>query len=227
LAAFSVRVFNTDEVFHYIVDVATSGTLDVKVRILDDDFQTYQVFTTYSNEEVKVVTHALVKDQILICSPSFPTLWGTIGGPIRKATKVASDNPNTSALEVPRGIGVEWAGRPCIARGNSLFIGDPVAITGGSPRTFVAQNQWPFGAPIYGLHVTAGGRLVVCTTAGVFALESSAAAAGQIPSEDWYTLTQYRQLDQGTKCDSHGRHYGHSERGSRRIAEPRTPEVLR
>lgn len=224
--AFSVRVFNTDEVFHYVVDVATSGLLDVKIRIYDDDFTAMQVYSTYANDEVKVVTHALVKDQILICSPSFPTVWGTIGGFLVKAVKVASRNEaNTTAIEVPRGIVVSWASRAVIFGGNSAYIGDPVAITGGSPRTFVAQNQWPFGAAIYGAHVTAGGRLVVCTTEGVYALESSAAAAGQVPSEDWYTLTEYRTIDFNTTCYVHGRIYGLTERGFRLIDQPGTEEI--
>ena len=66
-----------------------------------------------------------------------------------------------SALGVKASIGI------VIADGASLYISDPVAITGGSPRTFVAQNQNQRPGLIVGVHEGANGQLVVVTSAGV------------------------------------------------------------
>lgn len=226
VAGFSVRNFATEAVFHYVVDVATSGALDCIVRIYDENFVVRQVYSTNADVEPRTVTHAVVKDQIIISSPDFPTIWGLVGGFLYRAVKVTSDNPTTTAIDVPRGICVAWASRCVIASANSLHISDPVDITGGSPRTFVAENQWPFEAQIYGLHVTPGGRLVACSTRGVMALDSSAAAAGQVPTPDWYMLTEYRCLDYQQTAHVHGRIYGLTRKGYRLIDTQETQETL-
>lgn len=211
---FSVIDPVTGDAWFYIVHHATSGAADVQIDIYDHNFTLFQRYSTGSDAVPEVVTHAEVLDSIVISSPSFPTAFGLVGGGLIKAEKQDSVNSFLTALDVPAGICTAWASsRVVIARGSSLFVSDPVTATGGDPRTFVAENQIHLEAPIYGLHTTAGGSLVACTSRGVYALSEQAAASGQVPVGDWRRLSDHEATRYKTTAAVNGRLWGLTRKG--------------
>jgi hypothetical protein len=206
VAGFSVRNETSGEVWHYVFDVASTGTKALKLRILDEDFQTFQVFALNVDVEPRGVSFSITNGQIVICSPDFPTLWGLIGSSVRYAAPVDSISGSTS-LAIPRGICTEWGGRCVIFDGRNMFVSDPIAVTGGSPQTFIAENQNQRPGVVYGAHEGAGGMLVLVTSAGVYGLDSSAAAVGIVGSHgaDWRLLNHHQATSYDSSCVVGGR----------------------
>jgi hypothetical protein len=86
------------------------------------------------------------------------------------------------------------------------------------PRTYVGQNAIdPPGGAIYGLHVNAGGALIVCTTTGVYALPEDAAASGQIVIGVFSKLTDHQTIKYKTTAVCKGMVFGLTKRGYQRI----------
>ena len=133
VGGFSVPNSYTGEVWHYIFHSSPTGPADLQLRIVDENGTAWQDFSLSSDIVPRVITHAVVEGEIIIASPDFPTLWGLVGSSVTWATKVASDNPSTTAINVPQGICTAWNNRVVIADGRSLFFSDPVAATGGKP----------------------------------------------------------------------------------------------
>jgi hypothetical protein len=215
VGGFSVQNPYTGEVWHYILDVVSASKTGLRIKILDEDFATFQTFDLRADVDPRVVTHAVVEGELLICSPDFDTLWGLVGSGLIFAKKVASDNPSTTAIAIPRGIVTSWCNRAVIANGASLFVSDPVAATGGSLRTFVAQNQNQRPAPVFGIHEGAGGQLVALTSRGVFGLDASAAAVGIVGSNgtDWRMLNHHESYTYASSAVVRGRIYALSRAG--------------
>ena len=214
VGGFSVQNPWTLEVWHYIADVSTAG-YDLVVRVFDDDFVEWQALRTGVDVVPRGFSFGVVEGEIMIGSPDMPTLWGFVGGPLTIATKVASDNPGTTAIDVPRGIVCSVLNRIVIADGASLYISDPVAITGGSPRTFVAQNQNQRPGTVFGLHEGAGGNLVVVTSAGVYSLDPSAFAVQIVGSNgtDWRLVNRTEAFSYDSSANVRGRIYALTKRG--------------
>lgn len=228
VAGFSVPNPYANDLWHYVFDVATTGRLDLKLRVLDEDFEVVQILSVNSDIKPRVITWAEVEGQLMIGGPDIPTLWGLVGSMVRIATKVASDNPSTTALVVPRGILCRWSNRIVIADGRSLFISDPVAASGGSPRTFVAPNQNQRPGIVYGLHEGAGGKLVCVTSTGTWALDASAAAVGIVGSNGtaWEILNHHPSISYGSSCVHRGRVYALSRNGWLPVDTETTEETL-
>lgn len=222
VGGFSLRNPRTDAMWHCLFDVASTGTPDCKMRIVDHNFVELQVLATNSAGVPRAVCCSPVEDQVLITSPDFASIWMLLGGAATRATKKASVNPNTTALQVPRGLSVSWAGRPVVAGPDALYIGDALQV-----RTFVAENTLsPPGGAIHGLHVAAGGALVVCTSTGVWALPEDAAASGQIVVGVFSKLTDYECVAYNTTAITHGRLFGLTTKGYRTIDEADSDETL-
>ncbi len=206
---FSVLNPFTGECWSYVFDCTSSVSVnrDLRLRVYDEDFAIFQTLSLGVNANPRVITHAVVEGQILICSPDIPTLWGLVGSMVILAVKVASDNPSTTALDIPRGIVCAFCNRFVIADGPSLFFSDPLAATGGDGRTFVAQNQNQRPAPVFGLHEGAGGQLVVLTQRGVYGLDASASAVGIVGSNgtDWRVLNHTETYSFGSSAAVNGR----------------------
>lgn len=226
VAGFSVRNPFSGDVWHYVVDVASSGAADTKIRIYDEDFQAIQVYDTSADVRPRAVTHAVVQDHIIITSPDFPTVWGVIGSGITTAEKVDSVNTTRTTLDVPQGLCVSWADRCVIADGSSIFFSDAVTLSVGDPRAFIGDNQVSRPGVIYGLHVGAGGSLVVVASDGVWALPEDAAGAGQVVFGLWQRLTDHQASGFMQSCAVRGRIYGLTRRGYRLIDTQGTDEVL-
>jgi len=226
VAGFSVQNPWTLEVWHYIADVTTAGA-DLKVLILDENFAVWQSFDTGTNSIPRGFSHGVVEGEIMIGSPDMPTLWGIVGSGIQLAQKVASDNPSTTAIEVPRGIVSAVLNRIVIADGASLFISDPVAVTGGSPQTFVGQNQNQRPGVVFGIHEGAGGNVVVVTSAGVYSLDPSAFAVQVVGSNgtDWRMVSHAEAASYDSSCNVDGRIYALTKRGYALVDTETSEEV--
>jgi len=215
VGGFSVLNPYTSEIWHYLFDVVSASTTALRLRIVDEDFVTWQEFPLGVNVDPRIITHAVVEGEIVITSPDFDTVWGLIGSGVIFAKKVASDNPATTAIDIPRGICSSWCNRVVIANGASLFISDPISATGGSARTFVGQNQNQRPAPVFGLHEGAGGLLVVLTSRGVYGLDAAAAATGIVGSNgtDWRLLNHHETYNYASSANIRGRVFALSRGG--------------
>jgi hypothetical protein len=204
----------TFEVWHYIADTDVDGK-DLTVRIYDEDFVEWQAYSTGVDGVPRGFSVAVVDQEVLICSPDMPTLYGLVGSGLVLANKVASDNPNTTALPIPRGIAATICNRAVIAEGSTLYISDPTAITGGTIRTFVGQNVNARPGVIFGVHEGAGGALVAVTSAGVYVLDSAAFAVGVVGSNgaDWRLANHHQSYSYDSSCAVRGRIYALTQRG--------------
>jgi len=214
VGGFSVQNPWTLETWHYVADVSTAG-LDLVVRILDDDFVEWQSIKVGVDVIPRGFSYGVVEGEIMIGSPDMPTLWGYVGGALTLATKVDSDNPGTTAIAVPRGLVTSVLNRIVIADGASIYISDPVSVTGGSPRTFVGQNQNQRPGVVFGLHEGAGGQLVCVTSAGVYALDPAAFAVQIVGSNgtDWRLVNRNVATSYESSCNVRGRIYGLTQDG--------------
>lgn len=210
----SVRVPATGETRHIIV---TAGG---NVTVYSDAWT--QLFTIAAGTiNVRTASFAADSDQILVASPDFPTIHGYIGSGWEFARKKASVNPGTTAIDIPSGVVVAWAGRWVIADGAWLYISDAL-----EPRTFVGQNllRIESASPVYGAHVTAEGALVAVTGNGIFALPESAASVGQIALGTWSKLLDGVWLDYDVSAVSGRDLWALTQRGVRRVL-PAGPEI--
>ena len=235
VGGFSVQNSYTREVWHYVFDVADSARLDLKLRVLDETFQVWQVFSVNSDVMPRVITHAVVEGQLLICSPDFPTIFGIVGSSVRFASAVASADLTHTAIAVPRGICSRWCNRVVIADGRSVFPSDPVAATGGDVRTFVAENQNQRPGVVFGLHEGAGDALVAVTSDGTYALSADAAAVSIVGSNGtpWRLTSHTAASSYASSVGVRGRVYALTRDGyamvdtetteETRLAEPLMP----
>lgn len=224
VGGFSIENPLTYEVWHYVLQRTTTANDTVKIYVYDEEWNELIVYDTGADAWPRIVTKCVTNNEIIIASPDFPTVWGLVGSGLVRATKVESDS-GQSVINVPRGVCVAWASRCVIGDGNALYFSDPVVVQGGSPRTFIGANQWPFEATIYDLHVTDSGRLVVCTSKGVWALDAEASTAGQVPAPAWYQLSDYRSIDYGCTAMIHGRLFGLTRKGYRLIDGSGSEEI--
>lgn len=181
VAGFSIPSPATGEVTHYLF-ARSKNTEHCTLFLLDNEFQTLQEYWVGPVPEDVVISYAVITDvtvanrELLICSPHFDSLYGIVGGGVTRAVKVESLNPNTSAVEIPRGICTAFAGRVFIGEGRHLYVSDPLA-----PRTFVGVNIGALDGAIYSLH-TIGGGLVVVTEGGSYFLPLEVVGSAQIIS---------------------------------------------
>jgi hypothetical protein len=230
---FSVRTDTDDEVYHYRV-YESSGA--VYVDRIDEAYAT-QTLIAWSTVTPEIVTHAVVGDQIMIAAPGLPTLWGYVGGDLYEAAKKEGVNPDLTALEIPSGVCVGWAGRVVISTGLGLYFSDAIGPTAPNAiRTFVSPNVLdPPGGSVMDLRVTSSGDLYAITTTGVYALSREASTAGQIVLGVWRKVSDYLAPKRGCTTTSRGRVWGLTRAGVRlvdtadpyeiQLAEPRVSKT--
>ena len=221
VGGFSVGNYYAGEVWHYLFDVATTTTgavdaapSDLRLLVLDEDMETVFDFPIQSAGVPRQPGACVVEGQIGIWSPDFPALWGLVGSSVKIAESQDSIS-KLATIPVPRGIVARWSNRPVVARGPSLIVGDPIAVTGGDLRSFVAENQNNRPATVYGLHEAAGGMLVALTAEGVWGIDSSAAAVGVVGSNgaDWRLVHHHKTTSYDSSCVVQGRIYALTRRG--------------
>lgn len=214
VASFSIFNAGTGEVWHYVFDVAQEGMRDLRLLILDELFQTFQEFQFRLNVIPRGVSVSLIMDQIMIGSADFSTLWGLVGSGVAYAVKQDSVS-GIETIDVPRGIITAWQNRPVSCLGSSMFIGDPTTISGGDMRAFIPDNFNQRPGQIYGVHESASGMLIACTSAGVYGLDSSAAASGVVGADgaDWRLLSHHAAFSYDSSALVRGRLYMLSKEG--------------
>ena len=217
----------TLEVWHYVADVDVDGR-DLTVRIFDENFVEFQALATGVDVIPRGFSVIVVDQEVFVCSPDMPTLYGLVGSGLIIALKVASDNPNTTAINIPRGIGCSVANRAVIADGSTLYISDPTAITGGTIRTFVGQNANARPGVIFGVHEGAGGSLVCVTSAGTYTLDSAAFAVGVVGSNgtEWRLTNHHKAWSYDSSSAVKGRVYALTRRGFTLVDMESTDEAL-
>lgn len=226
VGAFTTTVPGIDEKHHYLFE-QNETTKAVRLLVVDEDLRELFRLDLGTTKRPRAVTHAETLNEILISSPDFAPLWGVNGAGIVPAVKEPSDNEdNTPAIPIPAGgLCLSWGDRAVIMERESIYISDPVAATGGSPRTFIGFNQqWRAGF-IYGGHVSSSGMLIACTTQGVFGLSPDAVATGQIVAGGWRQLSTHQTHRYRSTAMWSGRLYGLTRRGLRLIDQEGGPEV--
>ena len=220
MKAWTVRCQTTDVVWHYVLFFALTGNT---LAIYDENLSLIQDFSYRISIQVSDASLSLVEDQLIISSPDLPTVWGVVGSGVVKAVSQASVNTMTTALEnIPNGLSVSWAGRCVIADRQTMYFSDALY-----PRTYVGQNAIdPPGGVIYGMHVNAGGALIVCTASGVYALPEDAAASGQIVIGVFSKLTDYQCTGYQNTASCKGRVYGLTKRGYVLIDTQGSDEIM-
>lgn len=208
VGGFSIQNALTGEAWHYVFDVATSGPLDLKMRIFDGVFAEFQVFSFGLNVVPRAISPVVVQQQILVMSPDFPTLWGLVGSGVRYAVKQDSISGAT-AIDVPRGVATAWQNRPVACLSSLMQVGDPVTVQGGDLRSWISENANQRPGEVYGVHEAAGGLLCVATSAGVYGLDAAAAAVGVVGSNgtDWRVLNHHAAVAYDSSCVVRGRLY--------------------
>ena len=174
LECFSVKNVFSDGIRHYVLaDNETQGY--ISLIVYDEEFVIQDELKLLdSGTYVSRMDYALVNGEMIISGPELPTIWGYNGSGITLAVKQPSINPGLTEIDIPNGLCTDWAGRSVIAKGEALFVSDPLA-----PRTYTADGIIPMPGHIYGLHTTEAGALVVVTTNGTYGLNPDAAAQGQ------------------------------------------------
>lgn len=216
VGGFSVKIPQTDDVVHYAFDVSVASPKDLTLRILDEDFQEFQVFDLGTDVVPSVITPCVVVGQMLITSPDMPTLFGIVGSSVAFAVKPVDELPTGIAtIDVPRGVCTNVCNIPVVGSGASLHWGEPMSpfatnFQGGDIRVFTGKNTDQRPGVIYGVHEGAGGSLVVPTSEGCYGLDSSAAAVAFVGANGtaWRMLNHNKAMSYASSCVIRGRVYG-------------------
>lgn len=179
VGSFSVESPFSSEVWHYLFE-QVSLSLEVFVRVVTEEQGLLFSMSLGVCPADPVVTYAVVNNQLMVNSPSFPCpYYGLIGGGLIPAVKTESDNPETGALDLPPGGCCAWGGRVVIWTANQLLVN---AFNAGSPdiRTFIAPNVIPFPGTIYDAFVGPDGALYVFTSADAYVVPVDVISQAQI-----------------------------------------------
>ncbi|QDP58223.1 MAG: hypothetical protein Unbinned1446contig1004_10 [Prokaryotic dsDNA virus sp.] len=227
--AFSVKSQFVDDIRFYILGAnrdaagALSGG-DIFLMVLDEtlDYRNRkQIINLGKYRNVRALTSAVVNGQLIISSPDLPTLWGYTGSGVTFARKQDSVNVTTETISIPNGICVSWAGRCVIAKGEALFVSDPLA-----PRTYTAGGIVTLPGTVYGLHVGVNGELIAVTGNGVYSLSSQAASQGQNIIGSLQKLSSYRASSYECSALTPNGLYGLTRRGVTRIDTDSSEEII-
>jgi hypothetical protein len=175
---FSIESPFTQEVWHYLFERNKTTGVTVCRVYTEEYLQMYALEVGVLSVD-PVISHAVVNNQVMINSPEFSSpLYGCVGGGLIPAVKTESNNPDTTALDIPTGHIAAFGDRMVIAQNNILFFND----AGVDPRTFVAQNTIaiPSGGDIYDLFQGDDGALYVFTSKGTFFIPQDALGRGQL-----------------------------------------------
>ena len=192
----SVKSRNTDEMIHYLF-MRNSTTGEGTCYTTNEEYQIQGQVALGQVPEDLLITAAVQNYQILINGPNLPfPLYGIIGGALIRAEKVASVNPSTTAIDIPKGICCTFGGRIAIAQYNLVYFND----AGTEIRTFVAQNALALPSNIYDLFQGAGGGLYAVCADAIYVLPLSALTSGQLVSGNWSKISNNGILNHRNSC---------------------------
>jgi hypothetical protein len=237
VAGWSLRSQNTGEVTHYLVVRHRDGRGELYLyRESFAGFELGSVPLGILPERTFVTCATLASPhtsslEILIGGPDIRTHYGFVGGGVVVAEKVEDEDPDTDALDIPRGIVGSVAGRAVIASGKNLFFSNAygTAIVDGpegvfeavftGPRTYSAVNIGDMAAAIYGLHTSDAGDLYVVTDRGVWALPPVALSQGLAVVDLFRKVSDYNATGYGQTAFSRGILYGLTSKGVARLSD--------
>lgn len=216
VGGFTVKNGRTSEINHYLVDMRTTKPYGVRVHVMDAAFSIFQTFNTGAEKEPEAVTHGVVFNEIMIgLGPDIPLIWGRLGVGLTWAIAQPSDSGSDNIDPLPTGVVTSWNNRIVVADGRNLYISDPVALGGGTIRSFIGENVNQRPGVVYGLHEGAGGMLIAATSAGVYGLDSSASAISIVGSSGsgWRLINHNVAIAYESSCIVRGRTFGLSQNG--------------
>lgn len=165
----------TSEPWHYLTEQSTTTSV-ATLRVFTEEF--FELFSLNLGPLPlsPIITHGVQSNQIVINSPSLSgAAYGLVGGGLMTIAKASSENPDTTALDVPTGHVCAFGDRLPIAAGNLVYFNDP----GVDLRTYVSQNAVGFPGSIYDIVQGPGGGLYVFTSNGVYVMAGDALGQGQ------------------------------------------------
>lgn len=175
VAGFSVESPFTTEVWHYLFE-QDMNSLSVTMQVYTEDFVFMYRLALGVMPRNPIITHAVVNNNLMINSPSFSApIYGWVGGGAMVAVKTESENPDTTALEIPTGHICTFGDRMPIAQGNIIYFNE----SGIDPRTYVAQNAVPLAATIYDIFQSTDGSLYAGTSDGIYYIPQDSLGQGQ------------------------------------------------
>jgi hypothetical protein len=175
VGSFTIESPNTTEPWHYLVEQSTTTGVCMLRVFTEEFFELYNV-DLGPMQQSPVITYGVQLNQIMINSPSFAgAQYGLVGGGVVTATKAASIDPGTTALDIPVGHVAAFGDRLPIAVGSLMYHNDP----GIDPRTYVAENVVAFAGSIYDHMQGLDGGHYVFTSAGVYVMAADALGQGQ------------------------------------------------
>jgi hypothetical protein len=206
----TVRVPSSGRLWHYVVEEYLVGGGNARLKVYDEDFNVVQTLAlTGAQPPIPVVTCAVLGRDMLISGPRMPPVKVLLGSYAEIAQPVPSLNNLRTALPIPRGPAVGWAGRVCVAANNGVYISDPFA-----PFTFISANivAAPSASPVFGVHIGAEGALVLFTESGAWAMPEEAAASYKV-SPDLSRLDSTPVFNYAQTAEARQRVFGVSRRG--------------
>lgn len=175
VGGFSILVPSSSEVEHYIFE-QSSTTSVVTMRVYDEEFIERYSLRLGEMATWPVFSYAMVNNQLMINSPSMSApLYGLPGGGMMPAVKTPSENPDTTALDIPAGHICAFGDRMPIATGSIVNFNDP----GIDPRSYTSVGQVPIPATIHDIVQGPDGGLYMFTPAGAYVMASDALGQGQ------------------------------------------------
>ncbi len=175
VAGFTIESAFTSEPWHYLVEQSTT-TAVATLRVFTEEF--FELFSLGLGPLPlsPVITYGVQTNQIVINSPALSGAgYGLVGGGLMTITKAESENPDTTALDVPTGHICTFGDRLPIAVGNLVYFNDP----GVDIRTYVAEGAVGFPGSIYDIVQGPGGGLYAFTSNGVYVMAGDALGQGQ------------------------------------------------
>lgn len=177
IGGFTVESPFTTEPWHYLFEYVAGL---VTLRVYTEEYLEMFNYPLGVMQPDAVITWGVQNNQLMINSPSFSTpLYGVVGGGLVTAVKTASNNPDTTALEIPNGHICSFGDRFVIAQGNNFYVNDPPSANGVDPRTFTDLGRVSLPGSILDIFQGPDGALYVFTTAGVFSMAQDAIGQGQ------------------------------------------------
>ena len=174
VGGFSVESPQTTEVWHYLFeqDAASVCTL----RVFTEEFAELFTYVLGVIGKNPVITWGVTNNLGIISSPSFSgPLFFVVGGGVTAMAKSASQNIDTTALNIPRGHCAVFGDRFVVFQGPVAYFNDP----GVDPRTFTAQNAVSLPGTIFDAFQAGDGALLFFTSVGVFSLPADSLGQGQ------------------------------------------------
>lgn len=199
VGGFTVESPNTSEPWHYLFEQTDVGA--TTLRVFTEEFSEIFNLSLGVLPKRPVITHAVVNRQLMINSPAFSQpLYGLVGGGLIPAIKTASQNPDTTAIDIPTGHIAAFGDRMVIAQGSTLYFNDP----GIDPRTFTAENTIAAPGTIYDLFQGPDGALYVFTSGEAMVIPQDALGKGQNVSGFVSTIPGLDILHPRNACVSNG-----------------------